>query len=56
MFEELPVLRGITELEPIWDAVYNNGGVIAGGYARYCLSPTKNPAPASDIDVFLMRS
>lgn len=50
--KNLPILRGLTEIRPIWDIVYNNGGVIAGGYARYCLSPKKNPVPAGDVDVF----
>jgi len=33
-------------------AVVKNAGFVCGGFARYALSPVKNPAPASDIDVY----
>lgn len=44
--------RGYHEVENILNLVREFGGVIAGGYARYCASPLEEPAKASDIDVF----
>lgn len=44
--------RGIYEIEKLYNIVSTFGGIIAGGYARYCASPRKNPMPSNDIDVF----
>ncbi len=47
-----PVLRGFTEIEPLFDIVYSNDCYICGGYARYMCSLNNNPSKPSDIDIF----
>jgi hypothetical protein len=48
----LPVLRGSKEIEILWPLVQEYNVHVCGGYARYCLSQSKNPIPAGDIDLF----
>lgn len=48
----VPVRRGITEIESLRSLVSVHDGFIAGGYARYCLSPLPKPVIPSDVDVF----
>lgn len=43
------VKRGYNE---IFDVIFDTGCVIAGGYARWMLSPSVNPVEAGDIDVW----
>jgi hypothetical protein len=51
-FKIVPLLRGFTEIETLFNAVTERNGIICGGYARYCASTNKKPEAASDIDVF----
>jgi len=53
-FIELPVLRGFTEILPLFNIIskYEDKAFICGGYARYCASPRTNPIEASDIDIY----
>lgn len=44
--------RGLTEIETLLHVVGINGGYVAGGYARYCLSPAPKPFQPNDVDVF----
>jgi hypothetical protein len=48
----LDVYRGFTEISSIYDIAVRHNAVICGGYARFCASPLKDPAPAGDVDVF----
>lgn len=50
--KSLPVRRGITEIEHLFDIVDCNKSFICGGYARYCASPNKKPVPAGDVDIY----
>lgn len=45
-------IRGITEIAKLIGVVTRCNSYICGGYARYCVTPSFNPAAASDIDVF----
>jgi hypothetical protein len=51
-FVEIPLKRGFTEIQELYDLITPLGGMIIGGYARYTCSPNKNPVPASDLDVY----
>jgi hypothetical protein len=51
-FIKLPILRGFTEIVPLYEAVTKINCLIAGGYARYCASPGRSVIKASDIDLF----
>lgn len=52
-FKRIKVLRGITAIEPIFKIVEKRSGAfICGGYARYCCSPTIDPIPARDVDIY----
>jgi hypothetical protein len=48
----LPIMRGFTEIAPLWELAQKHGSMICGGYARYCLSQLSKPHPASDVDLF----
>ncbi len=48
----LPIMRGFTEIAPLWDLAQKHGSMICGGYARYCLSQLAKPCPAGDVDLF----
>ncbi len=48
----VPSKRGIYEITELYKLVNTYGGMICGGYARYCASPHKSPVPADDVDVF----
>jgi hypothetical protein len=50
-FVEVPILRGFTEVEPLFN-LSSNIAYICGGYARYCCSQNKKVTPAQDCDVF----
>lgn len=51
-FIQIPVLRGFTEIECIWQLAQKHNSMICGGYARYCCSQLQKPAPAGDVDLF----
>lgn len=50
-FIKLPIRRGFAEVSALFNLIQGRG-VICGGYARYCVSPVLNPAPAGDVDVY----
>jgi len=53
MFKKVPVLRGFTEINNLYDIVTKiKGCYILGGYVRYMCSPTAVPKPAGDIDIY----
>jgi len=49
---QIPVMRGMIEVEPIMDLLDKYGGRIIGGYARFCCSPNEQPRKAQDVDIF----
>jgi hypothetical protein len=49
---QVPLLRGVFEIEPILDLLDKHGGKIIGGYARWCCSEHLRPVPAGDLDIF----
>lgn len=51
-FIETPLLRGFSEIALVWELAQKHGSMICGGYARYCASQLRHPAPASDVDLF----
>lgn len=51
-FVEVPIIRGFTEIKPLWDLVQKHKGYICGGYVRYMASQSKRIAPCEDVDVF----
>lgn len=53
MFKVLPIKRGTESIQALFGEIQKCKAVIAGGYARYCLSPSANPVPAKDIDIFM---
>lgn len=48
----LPILRGFTEVSMLHGLAKSYGAVIAGGYAKFCASPTEFPHKTSDVDIF----
>ena len=46
------VVRGLTEIEPILDAIYPYGGYIAGGYVRWMCSTNQRPSSPGDVDIY----
>lgn len=51
-FKQIPIYRGFTEIEALFNLVHENGGHILGGYVRYMASPKWSPIPGEDVDVF----
>lgn len=53
-FVKAPVLRGFTEIRPLFDmlAKYGEKAFICGGYVRLMCSPRKTPNKAGDVDVY----
>ena len=49
---QLPILRGVFEIEPILNLLDIHGGRIIGGYARFCCSERDEPRKAQDCDLF----
>lgn len=49
---QIPVLRGIYEVDPLLNGCDSWGGMIIGGYARWCCSTSERPVTAQDVDVF----
>jgi len=54
-FVKVPLVRGFTEIKPLYDLITPLGGFICGGYARYCASPRRNPVRPGDVDVYVKR-
>lgn len=54
LWQPCPVVRGLYELEPLLEVMRksNPNLFIAGGAARYMLSPHKDPIPYGDIDIY----
>ena len=52
MFRNIPILRGLTEVEPYLKLALKHESLICGGYPRYCCSPRENPVKAGDVDFF----
>jgi hypothetical protein len=52
-FIRVPLLRGFTEIQEIYNFSTARGGMICGGYARYCASPRLSDiSPAGDVDIY----
>jgi hypothetical protein len=51
-FRQVKLIRGFTEIQELYNIIYPLGGMIIGGYARYCCSPNKSPVVATDVDVY----
>ena len=51
-FTQLPVLRGFTEIQPVWEIIKDKKAFICGGYVRYMASPHDNPVKAGDVDIY----
>lgn len=52
-FVTIPIKRGFTEIEELYNAVYQEDkSFICGGYVRYMGSPKGNPYQAVDVDVY----
>lgn len=51
-FVKVPILRGIEEIEPLWNMINHDEVVICGGYARFCASSREKPVKAGDVDLF----
>lgn len=49
---QVPVRRGLFEIEPLLKTCELIGGRIIGGYARFCCSPREHPQPPGDVDIF----
>lgn len=49
---QIPIRRGLYEIEALLDGCDRWGGLVIGGYARYCCSTAEKPVPAMDVDVF----
>jgi hypothetical protein len=53
-YKTIPLKRGFTEIQKLYDLAQEHGAVICGGYARYCASPlpTAKVKTAGDCDLF----
>jgi hypothetical protein len=51
-FFEIATKRGHGLSRELFAILHGTGGVIAGGYARFCASPRRDPLPFGDVDVF----
>jgi hypothetical protein len=49
---KIPVLRGFGEISALCSVAAEHGAVVAGGFARFCCSPSLEPGQPNDIDVF----
>lgn len=49
---QIPVRRGIYEIEPLLNGCDSWGGMIIGGYARFCCSTAERVVAAQDVDIF----
>jgi hypothetical protein len=51
-FVKLPIRRGIFEIRNELKLIQSAGGIVCGGYVRYCASPKQKPFPAKDLDIY----
>ncbi len=51
-YKILDIQRGISEISKLLIHVEAYNCFVAGGYARYCLSPVQKPLAPNDVDVF----
>lgn len=51
-FVKVPIRRGFLEISRLFMDCEYLGGMICGGYARYCASPLYKPVEASDVDIY----
>jgi hypothetical protein len=51
-FIEVPIHRGFTEIEKVYQDITPLGGIICGGYVRYLASPRLDPCKAGDLDIY----
>jgi len=51
-FVQTPIIRGGTEVTPLYFKANLFGGIICGGYARWMCSPADQVVPAGDVDVY----
>ncbi len=49
---QIPCVRGIFEINPVFDLLDKTGGRIIGGYPRFCCSTAQRPVSAGDCDIF----
>ncbi len=49
---QIPIMRGVFEIEPLLDLCDKHGGKIIGGYARFCCSTREQVVKAGDVDIF----
>mgnify|MGYP001578541755 CR=1 FL=1 len=51
-FVKTKLIRGFDLIREIFPEIKNRGGMILGGYARYCASPLRNPVMPGDLDIY----
>lgn len=51
-FIDATIIRGATELQPLWDEVNGKNCFVCGGYVRWMCSPNHSPELAKDVDVY----
>lgn len=51
-YSVLTAHRGLTEIKELLYLVNTGGGFVAGGYARYCLSPLTEPVAPRNVDLY----
>lgn len=51
-FVKIPLRRGFYEIATLFEHVTRLGGIICGGYVRYCASPLPEPTKAADVDIY----
>jgi hypothetical protein len=51
-FKKLKIIRGFTEIKSLFELIKDKNVFICGGYARYAMSPNKNPSITEDCDLY----
>jgi hypothetical protein len=51
-YVRLPMLRGFSEVRELFSIAKRYCAVIAGGYGKYCASPTADAKKSQDLDIF----
>jgi len=53
-YKRVPLLRGFTEIQTLFEIAKQFDATICGGYARFCASPRRSDkvVPATDVDIF----
>ena len=52
MYQNVPIVRGFTEIKALYNLIKDKNAWICGGYARYMCSQSKKIKPFGDIDIF----